>query len=88
MGRRDETRTLRRPSSHAPRARADDPAALLSLILRGMRQRAFVIFNPHVIPRVDPAVARLASEKMFDLMNAKPVGALADHRPARPRFFE
>ena len=28
-------------------------AALLRLILRGMRQRTFVILNPYVIPRVD-----------------------------------
>jgi hypothetical protein len=44
-----------------------------------MRQRAFVILNPYVIPRIDPAVARLASEKMFGLTNATPVGALAEH---------
>jgi hypothetical protein len=58
------------------------------MILRGMRQRTFVILDPCQIARVDPAVARLASEKMLDLGNAKPVGALADHRPARPWFFE
>ena len=88
MRRRDETRTLRRPSSHAPRARADRPRNLLSLILRRMRQRAFVILNPDQIARVEIAAARLASEKMFALTNATPVGALAEHRPAWSRFFE
>ena len=66
----------------------DDPVALLRLILRGMRQRAFVIQNPYVISRVDPAVARAASEKMSNLADATPISALADHRPARPRFIE
>jgi hypothetical protein len=63
-------------------------AALLRLILRGMRQRTFVILNPYVIPRVDPAVARHASEKMISLTDAKPIGPLAEHRPAWSRFFE
>jgi hypothetical protein len=72
----------------APRGRADRSCTLLRLILRGMRQRAFVIFNPYVIPRIDPAVARLAPEKMFDLTNVSPVGALAEYRPARFRFIE
>src|ERR1700682_1285676 len=58
MRRRDEARTLHFPSSHAPQARADDPAALLRLILHRVRQRAFVVLNPYVIPRIDPAVAR------------------------------
>jgi hypothetical protein len=40
---------------------------LLHAILRRVRQRAFVILNPNQIPRVDPAVARLAPEKMLDL---------------------
>jgi hypothetical protein len=53
-----------------------------------VRQRAFVVLNPYVIPRVDPAVARLASEKMISLTDAKPVGALAEHGPAWSRFFE
>jgi len=53
-----------------------------------MRQRAFVILGPHQIPRIDPAVARLAPEKMFGLMDATPVGALAEHRPAWSRFIE
>jgi hypothetical protein len=61
---------------------------LLNSILRRVRQRAFVILNPYVIPRIDPAAARLTSEKMFDLMNVTPVGALAEHRPARSRFVE
>ena len=39
--------------------------ALLRLILRGMRQLALVILNPSQIPGIDPAVARLASEKMI-----------------------
>jgi len=85
---RDETRTLRRPCSHAPPARADDPVALLRLISRRVRQRAFVIQNPYVIPRVDPAVACLASEKMISLTDAKPIGALAEHHPAWSRFFQ
>jgi hypothetical protein len=88
MRRRDETRTLRRPNSHAPRARADDPVALLRLILRRVRQRAFVIQNPYVIPRVEIAAANVASEKVFGLADAPPVGALADHRPTRSRVFE
>ena len=79
---------MRRSSSHAPRARADDPVALLRLILRRVRQRAFVILNPYVIPRVDPAVARAASKKMVSLTDAKPVGAFAEHRPAWSRLFE
>jgi hypothetical protein len=69
-------------------SRADDPVALLRLILRRVRQRAFVILNPYVIPRIDPAVARLAPEKMFDFPNPTPVGALAEQRPARSRFIE
>jgi hypothetical protein len=58
------------------------------LILRRVRQWAFVILNPYVIPCVDPAVASAASEKMISLTDAKPVGALADHRPTWSRFFE
>jgi hypothetical protein len=72
--------------TNAPRA--DDPVALMRLILRGVRQRAFVILNPYVIPRIDPAIARLAPEKMFDFPNPTPVGALAEQRPARSRFIE
>jgi hypothetical protein len=67
---------------------ADDPVGLLRLILRRVRQRAFVILNPYVIPRIDPAVARLAPEKMFDFPNPTAVGALAEQRPARSRFIE
>jgi len=62
--------------------------ALLRLILRGMRHRAVVILDPYVIPRIDPAVARFASEKMFDLTNASTIGALAEQRPARSRWFD
>src|SRR5712664_940645 len=52
------------PPSRAPRARADHPVALLSLILRRVRQRAFVIQDPYVIPRVEIAAANVASEKV------------------------
>jgi hypothetical protein len=58
------------------------------LILRGLRHRAVVILDPYVIPRIDPAVARFASEKMFDLTNASTIGALAEQRPARSRWFD
>jgi hypothetical protein len=57
--------------------RANRSCRLLRLILRRVRQRAFVILNPYVIPRIDPAVARLASGKMISLADASPVGALA-----------
>ena len=80
--------TLRPSSSHAPRGRADRPCGLSRLILRGMRQLALVILNPNQIPRIDPAVARLAPKKMFDFPNPTPVGALAEQRPARSRFIE
>ena len=69
-------------------SRADDPVALLRLILRRVRQRASVILNPYVIPRIDPAVARLASEKMISLADVSPVGAFAEYRPARSRFID
>jgi hypothetical protein len=59
------------------RARADDPVALLSLILRGVRQRAFVIFKPNQIPRIEITAARLASEEMFGVGDPLPIGALA-----------
>jgi hypothetical protein len=85
---RDETSTLPWPGSHAPRARADDPVTLLRLILHRVRQRAFVVLNPYVIPRIDPAVALHASEKMTGLTDTKPVRALAQHHPAWSRFFE
>jgi hypothetical protein len=49
--------------------------ALLRLILRGMRQLALVILNPNQIPRIDPAVARLASEKMISLADVSPIRA-------------
>jgi hypothetical protein len=64
------------------------PVALLRLILHRVRQRAFVVLNPYVIPRVDPAVARVASEKMPSLTDAPPIGALAEHGTAWSRFFE
>jgi hypothetical protein len=47
-----------------------------------------MIQSPHVIPRVEIAAANVASEKVFGLADAKPVGALAEHRPAWSRFFE
>jgi hypothetical protein len=55
---------------------------LLHLILRGVRQRGLVILNPYVIPRIDPTVARLASEKMISLADVSPVGAFAENRRA------
>jgi hypothetical protein len=64
-------------SSRAPRGRIDRPCSLLRLILRGVRQRAFVILDPNQIARVDPAVARLSSEIMLGFGDAPPVGALA-----------
>ena len=47
----------------ALRGRALLDRGLLRLILRWVRQRAFVVLDPSQIPRIDPAVARLASEK-------------------------
>ena len=61
---------------------------LLNSILRRVRQRAFVILDPYVIPRIDPAVARLASEKMISLADVSHVGAFAEYRPAWSRFIE
>src|SRR5450631_140584 len=74
--------------TNAPRRRADDPVALMRLILRRVWQRTFVVLDPHQIPRIDPAVARHASEKMFGFTNATPVGANAEQRPARSRLIE
>jgi hypothetical protein len=37
-----------------------------------MRQRAFMILDPHEIAPVEIAAARLALEKMFGLTNARP----------------
>ena len=73
-------------AQRSARHRTEEP--LVGLILRGVRQRAFVILNPNQIPRIDPAVAHLASEIMFGLGDATPVGALAQHRAARSRFIE
>jgi hypothetical protein len=53
-----------------------------------VRQRAFVVLNPDQIARVEIAAAKVASKIMISLANAKPVGALAEHRPAWSRFFE
>ena len=61
---------------------------LLNSILRGVRQRGLVILNPYVIPRIDPTVARLATEIMLSLVDAPTVDALAEHRPARSRFID
>src|SRR5260370_42619350 len=73
---------------NAHTGRADRPCSLLSLIARGVRQRAFVVLYPCQIARVEITAARLASEKVFGLTNATPVGALAEHRPAWSRFTE
>jgi hypothetical protein len=40
-----------------------------------MRQLGLVFLDPNQIPRIDPAAARLAPEKMFGLTDAPPVGA-------------
>jgi|SRR5450631_75571 hypothetical protein len=61
--------------------RANRPCSLLRLILRGMRQRAFVVFDPHQMPHIDPAVARLASEKMFGLGDGPPIGRSPSNDP-------
>jgi hypothetical protein len=53
-----------------------------------VRQRAFVILDPYVIPRIDPTVARLASEKMISLADVSHVGAFAEYRPAWSRFID
>jgi hypothetical protein len=83
MRRRDERRTFSAfQVSRALRGRADRPNSLLRLILRGVRQRTFVILNPCVISGIDPAVARFASEKMLSLTDASPVGAFAE-QPSR-----
>jgi hypothetical protein len=58
------------------------------LILRRVRQRAFVILNPCDIAGVDKAAANHASKLMLSLGNVTPVGALAEHRPARSRFID
>jgi hypothetical protein len=81
MRRRDERGTFRLSSSRAPRAPLID-RGLLRLILRRVRQRAFVILNPRQIAPVDPAVAHLAPEIMLSFADAPPVGALAEYRPA------
>jgi hypothetical protein len=61
---------------------------LLNSILRRVRQRAFVILNPRDIAGVDKAAANPATEIMLSLANATPVGALAEHRPARSRLID
>src|SRR5258708_32290634 len=88
MRRRDERGTMRLSSSRALRGRADRRCSLLRLILRRVRQGAFVIINPYVISGIDPAVTRFASDEMLSLTDASPVGALTEHRPARPRLIE
>ena len=67
--------------THTHMGRADDPMMLLHLILRGVRQRGLVILNPYVIPRIDPTVARLASEKMFGLGDGPPIGRSPSNDP-------
>jgi len=51
---------------------------LLHSILRRVRQRAFVVLDPHEIARVDKAAANLTSEIMLSLTDAPPISALAD----------
>jgi hypothetical protein len=53
-----------------------------------MRQLALVILNPNQIARIEITAARLASEIMLTFGDAPPVGALAEHGPARSRFIE
>src|SRR5882757_5087539 len=47
-----------------------------------------VVLDPNQIPRIEIAAANLASEIMFGLADAPPVGPLAEHRTARPRFID
>ena len=63
-----------------------DRTALLRLILRRVRQRAFVIFDPPQLAQVEIAAARHTSEIMFGLWDVPPVGALADEYAARSRL--
>jgi hypothetical protein len=58
------------------------------LDLARVRERAFVILNPDQITRVEIAAAKFASKIMICVANAPPVGALAEHGPARPRFID
>ncbi len=88
---RDVRSTVR--TGHAERTHHEAPlidrAALLHLILRRVRQWAFVILKPNQIAPVEIAAANLASEKMFGLTDATPVGAHAEHggnRTARALF--
>jgi hypothetical protein len=53
--------------------------------LRGMRQRAFVVLGPNQIPRIDPAVACLASEIILSLPDATPVVAFNHHKRIKLR---
>jgi hypothetical protein len=69
-------------------SRAGPPRVATEFHLARVRQRAFVVLGPHQIPRIDPAVARRASEKLFDFPKPSPLGALAEYRPARSRFIE
>jgi hypothetical protein len=77
-------RAMGLPKRTRPRA----APALLYPILRGMRQLALVILNPNQIARIEITAARLASEIMLTFGDAPPVGALAEHGPARSRFIE
>ncbi len=61
---------------------------LLHSILRRVRQRAFVVLDPHEIARVDKAAANLTSEIMLSLTDAPPISALADAGSAQSRFVD
>jgi hypothetical protein len=58
------------------------------LILRRVRERAFVVLDPSEIAHVDPSAACRASEKIFGLGDNPTIGALADDRPARSRLVD
>jgi hypothetical protein len=45
-----------------------------------------VILNPNQIARIEITAAHFAFEKMFSLGHVLPIGALAEHGPARSRF--
>ena len=76
--RRDERGTLRLPSSHAPRARADRPCSLLRLILRGCGNGPSWSWVPRQIEHVDLAAAELTFLKSVGLAHRRldPVASL------------
>ena len=75
MRRRDERGISRPSSSRALRGRADRPCGLLRLILRRVRQRALVILNPHVIPRIGSSRCMPCIENTSGLRHAPTIGA-------------